>query len=155
MNKFKTQLRTCLSEYLTFPELLEESKKFQERATNLMKQYLDANYSKGYKLSVDILRCLTTTRREGNLKQNWGQLLKEFLLTQTDNMHEVFAECFVKSGLFVDYGAIEPMESAVSLADDQDNIDEQPNQVEILRSLQPCLFDLIEQDIERVCQNHS
>jgi hypothetical protein len=39
-------------------------------------------------------------------------------------MHEVFAECFVKSGSFVDYGAIEPMESAVSLADDQDNIDE-------------------------------
>lgn len=59
-------------------------------------------------------------------------------------MHEVFAECFVKSGFFVDYGAIEPMESAVSLADDQDNIDEQPNQVEILKSLQPCLFDLIE-----------
>jgi len=37
-----------------------------------MKQYLDANYSKGYKLSVDILRFLTTTRREGNLKQKWG-----------------------------------------------------------------------------------
>ena len=72
MNKFKTQLRTCLADYLTFPELLEESKKFQERATNLMKQYLDANYSKGYKLSIDILRCLTATKREGNLKQKWG-----------------------------------------------------------------------------------
>lgn len=59
-------------------------------------------------------------------------------------MHEVFAECFLKTGQFVDYAAIEPMESVINLADDQDNIDEQPNQVEILRSFQPCLFDLIE-----------
>jgi hypothetical protein len=44
-------------------------------------------------------------------------------------MHEVFAECFVKTGSFVDYASIEPMESAMNLADDQDNIEEQPNQV--------------------------
>ena len=39
-------------------------------------------------------------------------------------MHDVFAECFVKTGSFVNYAAIEPMESATNLADDKDNIEE-------------------------------